>query len=558
MQLVVTGIAITGFKGYKDTVKYQFGNKTLIKGDNHLGKSSIGEAIVWALTGCDMWGNEKATTKLINDQKPKVTEVVLDFLLDEEPNTIIRRKKGSSNEVYWNESKSSTSDIAREIFKGKNIFLSIFNPYYFPELSPKDAKALLSSVLKPVGRDEIFKELGDYLKQVLLDNEFRIPETFLADKRAELKEHEENIIYLEGVVDGSKPMEVGEKKEFDETELNSLEEELKKYNNSDNYSVRLSQLTIEENIVRARLNNISYEALIPVEAKEREKEYLLKQYKDAKHKLTNIEEKFIKCNECGNKIDLTEDSKQMLKNVIDEILPKGKALADEIEEIKNKNLEIEKRNQAIKAQMEEEVKIDLEKILKERQAIQVEIEKINTERADKTSSIESRIKALIEERESVRNFNSEVDAAIKHNEKLSKDIERSKERIQNSKNKIEHIKLAIDAGKQYNSIKVKKQATQINKYLDHVSIQFEKVTKDGELKDDFKVLLDGKEFSKLSGSEKITAGLEIANLLMNVQNMFIPIFVDDGERINVIPELETQMIVTKVTLDKEISVEIQD
>ena len=44
---------------------------------------------------------------------------------------------------------------------------------------------------------------------------------------------------------------------------------------------------------------------------------------------------------------------------------------------------------------------------------------------------------------------------------------------------------------------------------------------------------------------------------MNVQNMFIPIFVDDGERINVIPKLETQMIVTKV-LDKEISVEIQD
>ena len=40
--------------------------------------------------------------------------------------------------------------------------------------------------------------------------------------------------------------------------------------------------------------------------------------------------------------------------------------------------------------------------------------------------------------------------------------------------------------------------------------------------------------------------------------MFIPIFVDDGERINVIPKLETQMIVTKVTLDKEISVEIQD
>ena len=45
---------------------------------------------------------------------------------------------------------------------------------------------------------------------------------------------------------------------------------------------------------------------------------------------------------------------------------------------------------------------------------------------------------------------------------------------------------------------------------------------------------------------------------MNIQNLYFPIFVDDGESINDIPRLDTQMIVTKVTLDKEIKVEVEE
>ena len=89
MKLELTHIAITGFKGYKDKVEYDLGYRTIITGDNGLGKTTIGEAIVWCLTGCDIWGNEKAATRLVNNKKPKVTEVVLDFLLDEDPQTML-------------------------------------------------------------------------------------------------------------------------------------------------------------------------------------------------------------------------------------------------------------------------------------------------------------------------------------------------------------------------------------------------------------------------------------------------------------------------------------
>lgn len=587
MQLEITNIAITGFKGYKDKQEYKLGYRAVATGDNGLGKSSIGEAIVWAFTGCNVWGNERATTDLVNNKKPKVTEVFLDFLLDGEQQTIIRRKKGSTNEVYWNDSKSSTNDIARDIFKNKDVFLSIVNPYYFPNLAPKDAKQILSDVLKPVSRDEIFVELGDYLKKLLLDNGFRMPETFLTDVREELKEQEKNIIYLQGVQDSVKSMEVTEKKVFDDTELKLLKNQVEELNRSNNVEVELSklqkpkdsaaelsELRVQEATIKATLNNIALQSLLPVEAKKSRKDELLREYKHKKSKLDNMEVKTVKCDSCGNEIDLTKESKKILKEEIKEIQIKGTKLKKEIEEIAAKNTEIAQNNQKIKLAKENEFNEKLTRINQKRQYIlsndemaqkeyeekrQVIINKNATkqeETKEKINYIKTKISGLEEDQMEVMNFNAEIDAAIKHNQKLVKDQELNEENIKNSKNKIEQLKLAIDAAKQYNSIKLKKQSEQIKPYLDKVTIQFEKITKDGELKDDFKIVYENKEFNKLSASERIKAGLEIANLLINIQNLHFPIFIDDAESINVIPELDTQMIKARVTLDKEIKVEV--
>lgn len=591
MKLEITNIAITGFKGYKDKQEYKLGYRSVATGDNGLGKSTIGESIVYALTGCDIWGNEKAATKLVNDKKPKVTEVILDFLLDGESQTIIRRKKGSSNEVYWNDAKSSTNDIAREIFKNKDVFLSIFNPYYFPNLAPKDAKQLLSDVLKPVNRDEIFTELGDYLKKILLDNGFRIPETFLADARTDLKEQEDNLIFLEGRKSTFVPVEVEEKKNFDDTELKKLKAQLEKIKSSNNVesellklekpqqsTAELMELNTQETTLKSSLNNyIPLQALIPIEAKKATKDNLLKAYKAKKNKLDTFESKFVECDKCGNKIDLTKEAKEMLKSEVDEILKEGLKQKAEIEKIEAENAVIQKNNEKIKAAnktKEDEIRQLLIKDGQERQAIlakdqaaqkeyeakkQAVLDKHKEAQSginEKVDSIKAQISTLEAEEIDIISFNASIDAAAKQNRQTVKDQEQNELDVKNGKNKIEQLKLAIDAAKQYNSIKLKKQSEQIKPYLDKVVIQFEKLTKDGELKDDFKIVYEGKEFNKLSASEKIKAGLEIANLLINIQNLHFPIFVDDAESINVIPELDTQMIKARVTLDKEVKVEV--
>ncbi|MEO2601329.1 DNA repair protein, partial [Clostridium butyricum] len=191
-----------------------------------------------------------------------------------------------------------------------------------------------------------------------------------------------------------------------------------------------------------------------------------------------------------------------------------------------------------------------------RQAIINGSKEQESERQEKIRLLSSQLSELEYQKKEVINFNASVDAAIKHNNNLIEDQKLNKEKIQNSKNKIEQLKLALDAAKQYNSIKLKKQSAQISKYLDKVDISFEKLTKDGELKDDFKINYEGKEFNKLSNAEKIKAGLEIANLLINLQNLHFPIFVDNAESINEVPELDTQMIQAKVTTDNEVKVEV--
>ena len=287
-----------------------------------------------------------------------------------------------------------------------------------------------------------------------------------------------------------------------------------------------------------------------------------------------MEKRVVKCDKCGNEIDLTAEARESLKAEIKEVCSEGTKLKDKIEEIESKNREAEANNLKIRQNAEKDIEnklsdiaskreellrlqaMDKERYEEQKQEIMNRIQVARGENADKQKELATRIGYLETEKMNVIEHNAKVDTIVNQNAKCEADKARNAEDVQNCKNKIEQLKLAIDAGKQYNSVKLKKQAESINKHLNRVSIQFEKMTKDGELKDDFKVLMDGKEFSKLSGSEKIKAGLEIANLLMNVQDMYIPIFIDDGERINVIPELDTQMIVTKVTKDKEINVEV--
>ena len=71
------------------------------------------------------------------------------------------------------------------------------------------------------------------------------------------------------------------------------------------------------------------------------------------------------------------------------------------------------------------------------------------------------------------------------------------------------------------------------------------------------VTVNGVPYKDLNSGHKIIAGLDIIRTLSEINNVEAPIFIDNAESINGfnIPEIDTQMVLLKVSDDKELVVQ---
>ena len=67
----ITGMTISGFKCYEEPTHLTFGNPTVITGGNGRGKSSIADAIAFAVTGLPFFG-ERGIDRLHCETNPKL------------------------------------------------------------------------------------------------------------------------------------------------------------------------------------------------------------------------------------------------------------------------------------------------------------------------------------------------------------------------------------------------------------------------------------------------------------------------------------------------------
>ena len=70
-QFQITSLMLSGFKSYEESTELVFGNPTVITGGNGRGKSSIADAIAFAVTGCPFFG-ERGIDRLHNENNPDV------------------------------------------------------------------------------------------------------------------------------------------------------------------------------------------------------------------------------------------------------------------------------------------------------------------------------------------------------------------------------------------------------------------------------------------------------------------------------------------------------
>lgn len=535
--MIIKSITLKNFKSHKNTT-INFHNKhIIIFGDNGTGKTSIGEAVAWCLTGANLFGTENVTNKLITMGKNEMS-VTLIIEKDGKEYEITRSKKKSEIEITVNGVKSTQIDLYTQFVQDKDIFFTIFNPLYFTGLTPRDAKTILYKVLPEVPDEEVFKALSPEIAEALKKNGFSNANTFIEKQREILKEWEEGLLKSEGNIEVYRQIieaRIPEMKNFDETKLKELEKQLLELQKNQN-----TEIEKELAILREQYKNPPVERpqLKDTSTLQKIKEQLVQEYKQIQQQIKNLKPQYITCTNCGHKIDITAKEKQTLLTKLQETKEKGVKVAAELKAAIEENKKAKKEYEEI--------------VNKYRKILEAKIKRLenalnaNTNK-EQIQQIMQQIERLrLEERE-VISHNESVKALIRQKEEAKRRIKEAEADIKLAKEKINEAKTLIEYAKAFNAKKLELEAAEINRYLNKVSLQLWKIVQStGEIKDDFRILYDGKEFNILSYSERIKAGLEIANLIMGLTNIKFPIFVDNAESITAYIAPDTQIIEARV------------
>lgn len=519
--MIIKSLTIKGFKGFENEYHIDFDeNMTIIEGENFQGKTSIGEAICWTLLGCNLFGSDK-TANLINKNSSSVY-CELEFFDNEDKIHKLIRTKGKESFVIL-DGKRANVEMLCKYYGDKKIFLSIYNPYYFSSLEPKEQRELLRSILPNIDYKEAFEMLSEYEQKILVGPRVDI-NSFIKNARDDIKVMDKEKTKLEGQLQYAQidaATDIGEEKIFSkEYVLQNLEREY------ENILKSISGDTTEE--MTHKLEEI--DKMINKYSIELDK--LRENFKNTKNIIQSIESDKSVCPVCNNLITDSEKSKEILR-----------LQNKNIEQITSEGKIIEKEISSLKAQ---------------RAMLDIKCNSLNpNEKKDEIlKKIRDKIASLKLEKDEIQRYNYEVKNNIKLVERANENIKTFEKKINEIEESQKELKEQILVATSLNNLIIKKQIDIVSEFLDKVFIVFSKVDEStGEIKDDYKIYYEGKEFNVLSLSEKIRATLEISNLINKIVELKIPTFIDNSESItHYNKKFDNQIILSKVVKNKELSI----
>ena len=517
-------LTVSGFKGFLEPKTFQFDyGINFVLGDNGLGKTSIAEAVAFAFMGTGLFG-EKTLDRLQNGDAKEIFVSVRFVDENGEVHELTKTRKNNNNGITYDGYNVRQTDLYN-LFGDKDLFLSMFNPLYFVETLGADGKNLLEKLLPVVSHEEVLAALPEEAREALKDENIFSPETYIQNRRAEVKELEETLIYMQGQSD---LLEGGAKKARAELAAAAAELEEKK-------------------------------ALIQEDAQEGSQPETLA---GAKLELQKVQ----------NKAFVFDGDMEIcrLEAVLEPLYAKHKAIFKYLHEVctgQKCALCGHEMEDADVVAARAELKRNLEECISEGRAAKAELKRLTQEKEEKlrafqeaqaaeTARLEKSIAALGTQcqTDSLRKECGELETKIRM---LSETLEQP-----DIKGEMESIQQEIDAKKllishAVNYLGKKNELLFAPLKMNRVSISLSEVKKTtGEVKDTFKFAYNGKEYAKLSLSEKLRAGLEIAELVKRLSGRCYPTFIDNGESISVVDNvrLTGQTLFSKVQKDRPLTI----
>ena len=568
-QFQITSLMLSGFKSYEEPTELVFGNPTVITGGNGRGKSSIADAIAFAVTGCPFFG-ERGIDRLHNENNP---DVAIRMCFVDETGTLHelnRTRRKNRMTITYDGYEIRQLDLA-DLFGERDVFLSIFNPLYFIEELGEDGKKLLERYLPTIPHETVLSQLSEPVREHLKNETILSPEGSLKRCREEIRGLEERITYLRGQKDlAASQGESHEQAEQELTlqvdtlreeiaeleqrqfsgmdvsdmqerlvELSGRYEEAARDERTDTSKLREQIQTLREKIARRegeQYQSKFTEAL--AEASARVKDLGVRyQRESAAYKAFHAG---MECPACHRSV--TEQSlpevQAALKKVLSELYAAGSEQRAQLIELQ----EMDKKAADTFAQFKED---DLGKWAAEAAEMEQRWASLAEQASAETERLRAEIQTLTADleygnlsqseydhlgtcREELRQSEAKIAALQTMTAAQLPDFDRE---IAQANSSIAEIKRKMANVIAYISKRAELTFSQLKMNRVEISL-YDVVKSTGEVKDTFKFQYGGRRYDRLSLSEKIRAGMEVSELMKRLTGRNYPVFVDNMESVD--------------------------
>ena len=568
-QFQITSLMLSGFKSYEEPTELVFGNPTVITGGNGRGKSSIADAIAFAVTGCPFFG-ERGIDRLHNENNP---DAAIRMCFVDETGTLHelnRTRRKNRMTITYDGYEIRQLDLA-DLFGERDVFLSIFNPLYFIEELGEDGKKLLERYLPTIPHETVLSQLSEPVREHLKNETILSPEGSLKRCREEIRGLEERITYLRGQKDlAASQGESHEQAEQELTlqadtlreeiaeleqrqfsgmdvsdmqerlvELSGRYEEAARDERTDTSKLREQLQTLREKIARRegeQYQSKFTEAL--AEASARVKDLGVRyQRESAAYKAFHAG---MECPACHRSV--TEQSlpevQAALKKVLSELYAAGSEQRAQLIELQ----EMDKKAADTFAQFKED---DLGKWAAEAAEMEQRCASLAEQASAETERLRAEIQTLTADleygnlsqseydhlgtcREELRQSEAKIAALQTMTAAQLPDFDRE---IAQANANIAEIKRKMADVIAYISKRAELTFSQLKMNRVEISL-YDVVKSTGEVKDTFKFQYGGRRYDPLSLSEKIRAGMEVSELMKRLTGRNYPVFVDNMESVD--------------------------
>ena len=567
-QFQITSMNISGFKSYEEPTEFIFGNPTVITGGNGRGKTSIADAIAFAVTGLPFFG-ERGIDRLHNENNPDAT--VQMCFVDEagvaHELTRVRRKNRMT--ITYDGYEIRQLDLA-DLFGERDVFLSILNPLYFIEELGESGKNLLERYLPLIPQKTILAQLPEPVRESLKDEEILSPDAYLKRRREEIRGLEEHITYLGGQKDLAAAQgqqhekmqaelaenlavlraEIAalEEKQFDGldpvktqerlVELSHRYEEIARDERGDTMQKQKELHTLREKIIRRQAEQYQSKFTEPLAEITSKVNDLGTRYRREMSAYKAFHAG-MDCPTCHRRVteETLPEVQTALKEAISQLWAAGtelKGQLTELQEMDKKARETFETFQADDLRKWEAEAAELEQRCKEQTGGAQDSEQMRSEIQSLTADLEygnltqAEYDHLGECREQCREVEAKISAlnAMAAEEMLDFDRE-----IREAQETIGGIKRTMTNVIAYISKRAELTFSQLKMNRVEISL-YDVVKSTGEAKDTFKFTYSGRRYDRLSLSEKVRAGMEVSELVKRLTGRNYPVFVDNMESVD--------------------------